>query len=202
MINKFLEKLGTAVLEGIQVISASLIIIVIIHVLIATPQQVKGQSMYPTLHDKDRIITEKITYKTREPKRQEIIVFKYPLNTDIEYIKRVIGLPGEKIQIRKNKIYIFNEDYPKGFILKEPYLSQNVITRSRRFLQEGKLVTIPENKYVVMGDNRDKSSDSREWGFVDKSLIVGRTVFRYWPPKAFGIIKNPNPEENIIPLKR
>ncbi len=196
MLNKLIEKIGNAILEGIQVVSASLVIIVIIHVLVATPQQVKGQSMYPTLHDKDRIITEKISYKTRDPKRQEIIVFKYPLNTDIEYIKRVIGLPGEKIQLKNSKIYIYNEEHPKGFILKEPYLPKNVITQSHDFLQEGKIIEIPKDKYIVMGDNREKSSDSRRWGFVDKNLIVGRTIFRYWPPNSFGVLKTPNPKYN------
>ncbi|PIR42972.1 signal peptidase I [candidate division WWE3 bacterium CG10_big_fil_rev_8_21_14_0_10_32_10] len=181
-----LNKLGMMILEGIQVIGISAILIVILHVLIIQPQEVKGMSMYPYLNDGDHLMTEKITYRLRDPQRGEIVVFEYPLNRSEDYIKRVIGLPGEKIQVKNNKVIIYNNNNPEGFVLEEDYLDSKAITQGREFIKDGQILQIPDGKYVVFGDNRDRSSDSRQWGFIEKSDIVGRALFRFWPPQSVG----------------
>ena len=186
-----MNKLGMLLLEGIQVIGVSAVIIALLNVFIITPQEVRGLSMYPTLHDSDRLITEKISYKFNEPSRGDIVVFHFPLDRTQEYIKRIIALPGEKIELKGSKITIYNEANPNGFSLNEAYLKPDVITNARAFMKEGEKVEVPKDKYVVFGDNRENSSDSRQWGFVEKRDFVGRSIIRYWPPQSFGIMTNP-----------
>jgi len=183
-----LNKIGEWMLDSIQIIGISAIIIAILHIFIIQPNEVNGRSMTPYLGDKDRIITEKISYKFNEPKRSEIIIFRYPLDPTEEFIKRIIALPGEKVQLSGNKVIIYNDKNPQGMILKEPYLKRGTITSGRAFMEEGKTITVPKNKYIVFGDNREGSSDSRQWGFIDKSDIIGRAFVRIWPPQSIGII--------------
>lgn len=183
-----LNRIGEWMLEAIQVIGISAIIIAILHIFIIQPNEVNGKSMTPYLGDKDRIITEKISYKFDEPKRGEIIIFKYPLDPTEEFIKRIIALPGEKVQLSGSKVIIYNDENPQGMVLKEPYLRRGTTTAARAFMGEEEIITVPENKYIVFGDNREGSSDSRQWGFVDKSDIVGRAFVRIWPAQSIGII--------------
>lgn len=183
-----LNKLGMWFLDAIQVIGISVLTIVFLQYFVFQPNEVSGKSMYPYLEDKDRIITEKISYRLHEPERGDIVVFKYPLNKSEEFIKRIIALPGEQIQIKNNTVTIFNNENPTGFILEEEYLSPSAITNGRAFLSEGKKVTIPENSYFVMGDNREGSSDSRQWGFISKNDIVGRATLRIWPANTFSVL--------------
>jgi signal peptidase I len=180
-----LNKVGMALLEAIQVIGTSAILIVLLHVFVIQPQQVKGISMYPYLKDGDHLITEKVSYKFREPKRGEIIVFEFPKNRSQDYIKRIIGLPGEKIELRNGEVVVYNDQNKDGFVLQEDYLDESVITEGRAFIKEGEVIEVPSNKFLVFGDNREKSSDSRQWGFIDKTDIIGKALVRYWPPQSF-----------------
>lgn len=175
-------------LEAIQVIGISAILIAILHIFIIQPNEVNGSSMYPYLVDKDRIITEKISYRFNEPKRGEIIVFKYPLDPTEEFIKRIIALPGEKVQLSNNKVIIYNDENPEGMVLDEPYLKRGTITAARAFMAEEEIVEVPQDKYIVFGDNREGSSDSRQWGFIDRSDIVGRAFVRILPAQSIGVI--------------
>lgn len=182
-----MNKLGMLLLEGIQVIGVSAVIIALLNVFIITPQEVRGLSMYPFLHDGDRLITEKISYRFNEPKRGEVIVFHFPLDRTQEYIKRVIALPGESMELKNSKITIYNETNPNGLVLDEEYLDPSVVTNARAFMKEGERIEVPIDKYVTFGDNRENSSDSRQWGFVEKRDLVGRAVIIYWPPQRFGL---------------
>lgn len=142
--------------------------------------------------DGQYILTDKLTYKFREPQRGEVVVFKYPLDERYDYIKRIVGLPGEQIMLQDNKIYIYNSEHPDGFVINEDeYLADTVITSGRAFLEEGVKITIPADNYFVMGDNRPQSADSRTWGYVPKHEIIGRSLFRYWPPHEMGLIHSP-----------
>lgn len=173
------------VFDILQTIVLSAAIFVIIYLFAAQPHLVKGSSMEPNFHNGDYILTEKVSYKFRAPKRGEVIVFKAPNRPDADYIKRIIGLPGEKVKVVQGKIYV------NGKQLEEQYEPISFETFSGRYLQEGQEFTVSENQYFVFGDNRSHSSDSREFGPVDKSFIIGRALFRYWPTPRFGVIKTP-----------
>jgi|SRR3989344_3591498 len=174
------------VFDILQTIVLSAAIFVIIYLFAAQPHLVKGSSMEPNFHNGDYILTEKVSYKFRGPQRGEVIVFKAPNRPDADYIKRIIGLPGEKIKVIEGIIYVNGQKLP------EQYEPINFQTFSGRFLQEGQEFTVPENQYFVFGDNRSHSSDSREFGPVDKDFIIGRALIRYWPAPRFGAIKTPN----------
>ncbi len=139
--------------------------------------------MEPSFFDKEYILTDKISYRFREPKRGEVIIFRAPKNQELDYIKRIIGLPGEKIKINTEGIFV------NGQKLEESYLGESGITFSGPFLQLGQDLLVPQGEYFVLGDNRTHSSDSREWGTVSRPDIIGHAWMIYWPPKRFGIIK-------------
>jgi len=141
---------------------------------------VSGSSMEPTFAEQgDRVIISRVIYLIHEPERGDIITFKPPFKTSRDYIKRVIGLPGETVEIEKGKVYI------DGQLLDEPYIMES-------FTYSLKAVTIPEDYYFVLGDNRDNSSDSHIWGLLPKENIVGKVWLCYWPPSMWGLAPNYN----------
>lgn len=131
--------------------------------------------MEPTLHTGDRLIISKVSYKLESIKRGDIVVLNSPKNPDVEYIKRVIGLPGDIILVKDNNIYLNNS------LLEETYISAKTNVWEYGFTKEDMPYTVPENYVFVMGDNRPRSSDSREFGPIPISSIVGKAVFRYYP---------------------
>lgn len=167
--------------EAVEALVFAAAIFVVCYLFLFQPNQVSGSSMYATFHDKEYILTDKISYRFNEPKRGDVVVFKSPKNPDIDYIKRIIGLPGETIKLYNGKIYIDN------VLLEENYLPKNLLTPGSYFLREGGAVTVPQNDYFVLGDNRTGSSDSREWGPVKKGEFIGRVFFRYFPFDRIGI---------------
>ena len=170
-------------LQGIVVIMA---LLVMVYLFIMSPQEVNGESMEPNFHNSEYILTNKVTYKFRQPKRGDVIIFKSWKNKDVDYIKRVIGLPGDTIELQHNAIYV------NGQKLEEPYLSPNVAIFGGSFLQEDQPTVIPDNSLFVSGDNRPHSSDSREFGPVAESDIIGVVILRYWPFSQFGVINRPS----------
>jgi signal peptidase I len=166
------------------VLSASVFIVV--YLFLMQPHQVKGNSMVPNFHDGEYLLTDKVTFRRRLPIYGDVVVFKAPVNENYDFIKRVIAIPGEKIMIKENRVYLNDQ------ILDESaYLPSDFITRAGQFLREGVEFSVPEGTVFVLGDNRDHSSDSREWGPVPLENIVGKTFFRYWPPETVGLISNP-----------
>lgn len=161
---------------------------IVIYLFILTPNQVKGASMEPTFHSGDYILTSRITYKFRNPQRGDVIVFRSPKNPDIEYIKRIIGLPGDKILIENGEVYV------NGIKLEETYISAKTNLWEGGYVQEGVSITVPENHVFVMGDNRPRSSDSREFGPIPIESIIGQVFYRYFPASVMGAIRNPLPE--------
>jgi len=154
----------------------------IVYLFLFQPHQVRGNSMYPNFHDGEYILTNRITYRLREPKEGDVIIFRAPKNEEYDYIKRIIAAPGKCLQIINGKVYL------DGKILEEPYLPQDYITSPGSFLQAGATICVPEKNYFVLGDNRPHSSDSREWGFVPRQNIIGKAWFRYWPLSQLGLI--------------
>lgn len=152
------------------------------------PNQVKGASMEPNLHTGDYILTSKITYRFRPIARGDVVVFKSPKNPDIDYIKRVIGLPGDQFLIENGNIYVNNQ------LLEEPYTESGTFIAEGWFFQEGVPFIVPNDQIVAFGDNRPRSSDSREFGPVPIESIIGQVFYRYYPPPKMGPLENPVPK--------
>ena len=144
--------------------------------------QVDGHSMENTLFDGDNLIVDKISYRFTDLKRFDIIVFPYHYKEDTYYIKRIIGLPGETVQIRDGEIYI------DGAILEEDYGKETMLTSGRAADQ----IQLGEDEYFVLGDNRNHSEDSRfdDVGNIERSEIIGRAFIRIWPFERFGLLKH------------
>ena len=158
---------------------------IVVYLFIMQPNQVKGASMEPTFNNGDYIMTSKITYKFRAIQRGDVIVFKSPKNPDIEYIKRIVGLPGDQIVVKNSQVFINNNLVP------ETYISAATNLWDGGYTKEGVPTTIPSNYIFVMGDNRPRSSDSREFGPVTIDSIIGQVFYRYYPTSKAGWINNP-----------
>lgn len=158
----------------------ALIIVIPIRMFVAQPFVVSGESMFPTFHDGEYLIVDELSYITGEPKRGDVIVFRYPGDTKRFFIKRIIGMPKEEIIIDNGKIKIINNENKNGFELEEPYINENFDT-SASFKTK-------ENEYFVMGDNRNRSSDSRTWGMLPGKLITGRAYIRLLPFKEISYL--------------
>lgn len=167
--------------ELVRVILLAVVIVLPIRLFIAQPFIVSGTSMVPTFHDSEYLIVDEISYRVEDPKRGDVIVFRFPHNPSVFYIKRVIGLPGETVEIEKGVVTIKNEENPDGIKIDEPYVSA-IVDDGRDMT-----VTLKETEYFVLGDNRPASSDSRSWGPLDEKYIIGRTLVRVLPIKEFGI---------------
>ena len=163
-------------LEIIKIMVLALVIILPIRYFIAQPFFVKGASMESSFKDGNYLIINEISYRFSEPQRGDVVVFRFPEDPKQFFIKRIVGLPNETIEIKNNKVKIINEQNPDGFVLNESdYLDSSQIT-------EGSLrVKLYENEYFVLGDNRLHSSDSRRWGTLDKNFIIGKVFVRAWP---------------------
>jgi len=161
--------------ETVKIVTISLAIIIPIRYYLVQPFFVKGASMEQNFHDGDYLLIDEISYRFHEPRRGDVIVFRYPENPSQFYIKRIIGLPGETVEVKNNKVKIYNAEFKTGFVPKEYYLSDGQETFGNTSLQ------LKDDEYFVIGDNRLQSSDSRRWGPVAKKFITGRAFVRLWP---------------------
>jgi len=166
-------------LEIIKFAILALIIIVPLRMYVASPFIVSGSSMDDTFHNGDYLIVDQISYKFEKPNRGDIIIFKYPKNTSKYFIKRIIGLPGETVQLNGNTTTIKNDMFPGGFVLDEPYISSN--------MDNNISLTLANDEYFVMGDNRAGSSDSRYWGPLREKFIRGEAFVRLFPLTKIGL---------------
>lgn len=169
----------------IESIVVALSIFVVIYLFLVQPHQVKGASMDPTFHDGQYILTDKVSYRLHQPERGDVVVFKAPMNPDFDYIKRVIGLPGDKIIIQEGQVVV------NGQPLEDTYIESDTVLLPGQYMREGEEVTVGTDEFFVLGDNRSHSADSRQWGMVPKKDIVGRVFFRYWPVNRLGLISKP-----------
>jgi len=153
----------------------AILIVIPIRMFVAQPFIVSGASMDNTFQSGQYLIVDQLSYYFEQPKRGEVIIFKYLRDPSKFFIKRVIGIPGDTIEIEGNVVTITNETYPEGIILNEPYIKS---------MQPGAnlIETLAAREYFVMGDNRDQSSDSRTWGVLQESFVVGRAFLRLFPP--------------------
>lgn len=165
----FLELVKVGILAGIT--------IALVRYFLFKPFYVEGASMEPTFYNHEYLIIDELSYRFRIPERGEVVVFKYPDNPKEDFIKRIIGLPGERVKVAGGKVVIYNDAHPEGIEISESYLPKDLVTLG----DMEKPLTLGANEYFVMGDNRPNSYDSRRFGAVDRSLIIGRVWFRGWP---------------------
>jgi signal peptidase I len=164
----------------------ALIIIIPVRIYVADPFIVSGDSMDFTFANGQYLIVDQLSYHFENPSRGDVIIFRYPKDPSIFFIKRVIGLPGETVSIDDNDtITIYNAQHPlggPGLVLSEPYISPG-----HQSYNQPSTTTLGVDQYFVMGDNRNESSDSRMWGPVPRNLIIGRPILRLFPPSSFSI---------------
>ena len=177
-----LAKAWEFVSELLHVVLISLAIIIPVRYFLIQPFYVKGASMEPNFHDHEYLVIDEISYRFHAPERGDIVVFRYPNDPSQYFIKRVIGLPGDRVQVVDNGIKIYGANNPNGVHLDEStYLAATVPTTG------DKDVTLAPDEYFLMGDNRTASLDSRAFGPVQKDFIVGRVWVRGWPPERFRV---------------
>lgn len=168
-----------ALIDILETLIWAVVLFVLIN-LVSARVLVDGSSMLPTLTNGERVIVNKLAYRLGEPKRGDIIVFFFPVDPSQEFIKRVIGLPGDQVSIHKGVILI------NGLRLEEPYLSDNI-------WYEGDW-TVSGDQLFVLGDNRNNSLDSHNWGTVPLDYVIGKALFVYWPFNALGVVEHGSPQ--------
>jgi signal peptidase I len=178
---------GMFILEFVQSIVLALAVFVLLYLFVAQPNEVKGNSMLPNFVTGEYLLTDKLTYNFSDPKRGDVVVFKAPptepcAEDECEYIKRIIGVSGDRVMVAGGQVYL------NGQMLDQYFLPSDFVTDSGSALVEGIEITVPEGQYLCFGDNRSHSRDGREFGPIDKKLIVGKAFFKYWPVGSIGLV--------------
>lgn len=176
------QRIAAFVGDLVETVVMAMAIFVIVYFFLVQPHQVTGSSMLPNFEDGEYILTDKVSYHFHHPQRGNVIVFKAPKNEQKDFIKRIVAIPGEKIKLERGNIFI------DGKKLEESYLPADMVTLPKSLVTEGQEVLIPLGEYFVMGDNRQHSSDSRDWGTVPEGLIIGKAWLRYWPINKISFI--------------
>lgn len=171
-------KLGLELKTWFRDILLAFAIAVFIVIFIVQPVKVEGTSMQPRLVDQERIFVNRFIYRFQDINRGDVVVFWYPKDRSKSFIKRILGIPGDKVEIRSGMVYVNGEK------VDEPYL--NPAYRDKKSFQP---VRVPPGHYFVLGDHRNSSNDSRVWGFVAHDLIYGKAIFSYWPVSRFGLVE-------------
>lgn len=181
--HSFVGKVGLFFLEVIKITLLAGITIGLVRYFLFKPFYVKGQSMEPNYKEHEYLIVDEFTYRFREPKRGEVIVLNSPVSDNEYYLKRIVGLPGERVKIEDNKIVVYNDKFPQGIVVEEKYLVEDTPGSVQ--------ITMGPNEYFVMGDNRDASYDSRRFGPIKLDSVVGKTWLRGWPLNKISIFDLP-----------
>lgn len=177
-----------------ELIKTFLIVLVVVYSLrlfVVQPFIVEGSSMFPRFHNNDYLLVDKLTYRFETPKRGDIIVFRYPGDLSVNYVKRIIGFPGETVRIEGGKVSIINAANPSGLSLNEPYINGGAETLVNNSEVRRDFI-VPDDEYFVLGDNRPASSDSREWSFLPKQDIIGRVVIQAYPFDRVHLVETPS----------
>lgn len=183
------RKLGGLFLDVVETVVVALSIFLVVYLFFMQPHQVNGQSMEPTFLSGEYVLTDKVSYNTGSPQRGDVVVFHAPeaagcpSGTGCDFIKRVLAIPGDTFRVSDGRVYVNGIELPES-----AYLDPSVITKPGEFTKGEREIFLAENEYMVVGDNRPFSSDSRVWGPIGKENIVGRAFFRYWPVDKMGVI--------------
>lgn len=173
-------------LDTLQTFILAAIFFLIMHTFVIRTFQVNGASMYPSFEDGEFVFTNLLVQRFSNPGRGDVIVFQSPSNEEKDFIKRIIGIPEDRVSISQGNVYLNGQKLDES-----DYLSQEIKTYGGPFLREGQEVIVPAQSYFVLGDNRYNSSDSREWGFIHKRHLIGKSFFVFWPVVKVRIVKDP-----------
>lgn len=176
-----LKSLGQSILEFAGFALVAIAVVVPVRVFIAQPFIVSGSSMVPTFEDKNYLIVDELSYRLGEPQRLDVVIFKYPKDTTKFFIKRIIGLPNETVDIKGETVTITNKENKEGFQIDQAFIKNPSNDEAMHF-------ELGNDEYFVMGDNRNASSDSRYWGPVKKDLLVGRAFLRLLPISGIDLL--------------
>lgn len=180
-----MNKIVSFLFEVLKIVILALVIVIPIRYFVFQPFIVKGVSMTPAFQSGDYLIVDELSYRFRDPLRGEVIVFHYPQNPSERFIKRIVGLPFETVILQGGKIEIIDEFNNKEILDESNYIS------SQNWPGEVE-ISLGEDEYFVLGDNRFHSLDSRKWGTLSHDYIIGRVILRAWPPNALAMISAPN----------
>ncbi len=181
-----IRKIYSFLIDTLQSLLIAAAVFLVIYQFLFRPFEVKGDSMHPNFLNNAYVLTNLISLYSTNPKLGDVIVFKAPPDPEKAFIKRVIGVPGDIVKIENGNVYLNDK-----LLDESAYLKPTVKTYGGSFVKDREAINISENEYFVMGDNRNFSSDSREWGFVKKTAITGFSFFVYWPPDKMKFVKNP-----------
>lgn len=180
------RKFKSFTLEILETVLTSVIVLMVVYSTIAFPETVLGSSMEPNFYTGEKVLVERLSKTFGEYKRGDVVVLHPPGDDDIDYIKRIVGVPGDVVKILNCKVYIKTSE--GSFVYEESYLGENECTQGGEKIKEGRSFIIDEGYYFVLGDNRDKSMDSRNFGLVEKKRIIGKAIYRFWPLSRAGFI--------------
>lgn len=178
---KLQKQIREATTSFIEAFIISVAVVMFVFWFVGQPLEIEGDSMYPAYEDGEQIIAAKISVKLNGPQRGDVVIFRHPERNLAYAIKRVIGIPGDTFEIKEGGVYI------NGTKLEEPYTTD--ITEGKSYFAEGQTYDVPADKYILMGDNRDESLDSRIWGYIDIESIVGIPFVVYSPLSNFRIVQ-------------
>jgi signal peptidase I len=173
-----MRKFLASLLEIFEIAVIAIAAVFLVRTFLVQPFLVSGTSMSPNFSNGDYVLVDELTYRIRPPERGEVIVFHDPEDYSTYFIKRIIGLPGERVTIASDTVTIYNASHPQGFALDESYLPQGLVTSG------DETYTLSSSSYLMLGDNRTASYDSRSWGPLPAKNVVGLVRIRLWPPDA------------------
>lgn len=181
-----LRAIYTFFIDTVQTLLLTASVFLVVYIFLFRPFEVNGQSMYPTFHNGELVLTNLISLKTGLPQRGDVVVMQAPDDPEKDYIKRVVGMPGDSVMLKDGDVYVNNRKLDEG-----AYLASDVKTSGGAFISNGQTVFVPPGEYFVMGDNRPNSKDSRALGFIKQTALIGKSFFVYWPPDRMKLVKNP-----------
>ena len=169
--------------ENLESVVWAVAVALVIRTFIIAPFKIPSGSMHPTLLEGDRILVSKFAYWARPPQRGDIVVFRYPDNPKRPFIKRLVAIGGDRVQIRDGHVLLDGQPSATDVIRDNYYYNAGT------FGEDGKTIAVPEGQYYVLGDNSSSSHDSRFWGFVPRQLVIGKAVCIFWPPQRLRVLR-------------
>ena len=182
---QIVKKVFEFIMDVLETVTFVGSLFIVVYLFIMQPNEIRGQSMDTTFRDGEYILTSKLAYKFDDPHYGDVVVFKSPEDKDVDFIKRIIGIPGDRVMIQDSEVFV------NGKKLTEDYIQHPTQPLDGGFMKDGDEVLVPEGHLFVMGDNRPRSSDSRAFGPIPMNDIIGRVFFRYFPTNRLGTIQNP-----------
>jgi len=182
-ISSAFASIGKFLVSFLETVVVALVISIVLYIFVMTPHEVIGNSMHPTYKNGEYLMANRISYRIGEPKRGDVVIFRYSETQD--FIKRVIGLPGDTVMLKDGELYINDKRLDES-----DYLSSTVYTNGGEYLKEGESKTLSEGEYFVCGDNRPHSSDSRVFGPIEEDAIKGKAWIVYFPFSEFRIVQH------------